>query len=261
MIAYGNMTLQQAYDTVVMRLSRYRSAINTDWSTIVRSINRAIREAVLMHLPYKEWVNNYTLAVTHRLVLPLNYLAPIRVLLSVNGLPPYMEARRTDPREFYQINSWYGKNPWNQGVNFMPAYTIWGEVVLGIKRQVIHVSPNADFETAAAPAGYAYNGVTMSGMMEYYAVPPFITLQTAVLPVAYEMEDLVVMLALERTLAKFGELNEVTQAHVLVEKEKARLVELYKEKKRTAKRELVSYVEPVPPVVQAPPQKDEARER
>lgn len=257
MINYSFMTLQQAYDYLMIRLANMRSDKNTDWSTAVTCINRAIREAMLAHLPYKEWTNNYTMVVTHRLPMPANFLSPIRVMLSIDGNPPYLEARAVNAREFQSINSWYNRNIWNQGINFKPSYTLWGETINTVRRTVIHLSPNADFETGTAPTGHVYNGVTVSGLMEYYAAPPFITLTTDILPIPYEVEELVILLALERLMSKSAELDEVTRMHILVEKEKSRLFNYFQEKERTSKRELTSFIEPTLPLVPSQPQPGE----
>jgi len=259
-VNYSFMTLQQAYDHVVMRMGNIRSEINMDWSTVVRSVNRAIREATFAFLPYKEWMNNNVMVVTHRIALPQNFLSPIRVLLSQDGDPPYIEARPVDAREFQSINSWYNRNVWNMGVNIKPAYTIWGETVNTVRRTVLHIAPNDDYETGTAPTGYTYNGMTLSGVMEYYTAPNFVTVAATTLPIPYELEEYVVLMAVERMISKSGEIDEVTRAHVLVEKERKRLMEMLSEKRRTEKRELVSYVDPAVPVVAAAPEEGEAVE-
>lgn len=251
MMAYSNMTLQQAYDRIIMKLGNHRSNMNTDWGTIVKIVNRGLREVMVSTLPYKEWAYNNALSVSHRTVLPHEYLKHIRCMVSVTGQPPFIEARYVAPREYFKVNDWHGRNEWMQAVNLSPIYTIWSEHdMLGLPPQLkVFLSPNNQWETGTAPPGYRYNNMNVSGVLECYMVPPDVSDPADILPVPYEFEDMVILSATTRLLAKTTDMQRLVSMHKHIMREKANVMKRYEEKRRTERREMESYTEPVVPLV------------
>ena len=235
MIAYSNMTIKRAYEEIVLRAGQHRTGINYDWDSIVMFINRAIREVMLTTLPYKDWAYTTRLAVADTTILPQRFLKKIRVLLSASGTAPYDEAREMSIREFWTITDLSGRqHAWNRSVPDMPTYMLWAEQDAdGISRLRIEVSPSGH-----------------SGIMECYVCPADLTADADVIPIPYEFEDMVILLAMSRLFAKTDDMQFVMTLQQQIGQEKNRLLSLFEEKRLTEKRELDNFVEPAIPVIQ-----------
>ena len=255
MVNYSTMTLQQAYDRVILKTGKHRSGFNLGWSDIVMFINRAIKEITTLTLPYKDWGYNYAIAVTNGMMLPYDFVNPIRVILSATGRPPFYEARQADIREFYRVNNWHGKNAWAADLNRNPIYTIWGDA--NTQNPRIYLAPNNAYETGLCPNGFYYNGYTVSGYCEYNSQPLLLTLAADLIPIPYEYEDMVILSALTRVFAKTGEMELLNAMHKKLNEEKSRVVGLFKEKNRTSYKETIEYIEPAVPIVEIPPEPGE----
>jgi len=264
MIAYSEITLQQAIDILFMEMGEHRNEENIDWDTLVLFINRAIREVMVLTLPYTDWAYVSNIEITHGGVLPRNYLKYLRVLASWEGQPPLREARYVDPREYFTLTNWQRRQEWNRCTWQNPIFTIWGQIAgVGLvlppepTQLTIYLGPNDDYITGTAPAGYIYpipappnnpgDPLLISGMMDCYIAPDDITASNNVLSIPYEYEDLVVMSALSRVYAKTADREALVTTYKKILEEKRRINLLYFEKKRTERRELESFVEPIPP--------------
>lgn len=246
MITYSSMTLGEVIDALFMKMERHRTSENFDWSSLRDYVNHAVREVLVNTLPYKEWAYNNVLDVTHGTTLPQTFIAPIRCMLSEDGDPPYTEARRVKPEEFYDLGDWYGGNTWARASTREPVYTMWGD-----NKQVnIYLYPNDQWETGSAPTGYTYYGADMSGKLECYLSPPQLTNSTDILPVPYDFEDLVILSALSRVFSRANDIMRLSHLQQRMQAEQQKLLKLYQAKLRLDKRELESYVEPLPPLVE-----------
>lgn len=260
MIGYSFMTLQQVYDDVIGRLDTHRIAENVDFSTIRRYVNRAIREIVALTLPYKDWAYVQTLDVQHRTILPQRFIKHVRVLLSADGQSPYNEARFVAPREFYTTTDWSRGNQLNRASLERPVFTIWAAQDVGDtgSRLRILLSPNTEYQTGTAPTGYQYYTDNVRGKMECYLAPADLVNGGESLPVPYEYEEIIILLTLMRVYAKTAQPELLQQIQGTLALQRQAILQRYSEKKRTEKRELDSFVEPVIPLVSSPGQEGEA---
>lgn len=256
MITYSSMTLGEVIDGMLSKAQRHRTNINVDWATLASYVNNAAKEIMVSTLPYKEWAHNNVLDVTHGTLLPQRYMSHIRCMLSEDGSPPYREARYVAPKEFYRVSDWYGQNKWAMASETRPVFTIWGEA----NEMNIYISPNDQWETGTAPTGYRYYGATYSGKLECYMSPPLMASETDILPIPYEFEDLLQLSALARLLARTGDYSRLDNLQRRIMAERQMAIEMFFEKRRTLKRELESFTEPVPPLVPPPPEEGELKD-
>jgi hypothetical protein len=252
MITYSNMTLKRCYDLVMLKATSHRTPENLDWGTVVKYINRAWKEVLIKTLPYKDWAYKLTTTITHGGLLPVSYLKGIRVLVSPTGNPPFTEARYVDAREYFTLSNWQRKQQWNACTVQNPIYTLWGHLPVAPNTDnqaevSIFLAPNTDHQTGVAPAGFSYETNNMAGIMEYYGIPIDLTTDGDILPVPYEFENLVVLLTLIRVFSKTADTNLMQSLQQQIGAETQKLLELYTEFKVNTKRELDSFVEPVPP--------------
>jgi hypothetical protein len=252
LIAYSQMTYGQAYDEVVLRLNNFRIAENVSYLNVVYALNHSIKEAMSLTLPYKDWAYTTTVGVVHRQALPRQYLGYIRVLLSATGQAPFAEARYVDPKEWWSLTDWYAANSWTKGLGTNPIFTVWA--VNGVPTFFCY--PNTDFQTGTAPmySRYVLPTEQMSGLMEYYHSPDELILDTDVLNMPYEFEEFIILGAVWRVASKVLDEQLLQLIHQSLNAEKEKIYKLATEKKRTEKRDLDSFVEPVIPLV--PPQQD-----
>lgn len=259
---YSNMTAIEAYDEVMLRIGRYKNAINIDYDTILSYLNWGVIESLSETLPYKEWAYVGSMAVAHRTAMPNDYVGKIRVLVSDTGLPPYREARYVAPKEYNQLVNWRHAQTWNQGFSQSPVYTVWADRVVTLTTPsplCIYLYPNTEDVVGAAPTNLFYPTTNVSGIFEYYQAPPLMTQDNDIVPIPYEYESLVILKAVDRALATLGE-RKIEQIYKEIADETERIIERYQEKRRTEKRELDSFQEPVIPEVTPPPEKGEAEQ-
>jgi hypothetical protein len=236
MINYSNMTLLEAYNAIVDRLGGMRNAENTDWGTIVKCINKGVKEVVVKTLPFKSWAYINTVVISDNTALPREYLDYSRVLVNnVSGM--LREARRVDPKEYWGLTDPDRKHAWNMSLDERPIFCLWGD---GNQSQLrIFISP--------ARAGY----------MECYLMPGDLVNEADEIPVPYEYVELVLLAATSRLMARLADQNYLLSLHQQIQGEVKKLGELYKAKKYAEKRELDNFAEPVIPSVPAPPEPGE----
>lgn len=274
MITYTNRTLREVYDEVIVRMGQHRTTENTDWETVVKFINNAINEVLVKTLPYKDWAFVRTIPIANLTVLPVEFIRPIRVMLQRNENSPFIEARHVAPREYFSLIDWHKQQLWNQAIHFVPLYTIWGgidlvtaglppipPVITTPQNTVIHIFPNTAYYTGAPPVGYTYHNYDLQGFMEYYGSHIFLTNDTDIIPLPYELEDLLVNCTLLRIFAKTANAMQVQFIQSLIVPEILRIQAMYQEKRRTERRELDNFIEPVVPTIPAPPDQGEFRSK
>jgi hypothetical protein len=264
MITYTNRTLLEVYNEVMIRLGVHRTAENSDWGTVVKFINNSIYEVLARTLPYKDWAYVNNMNVVNATVLPVEFIKAIRVMLQKDRTSPYMEARYVSPKEFFSLSNWQKQQIWNQGLADSGIYTIWGSIdgnINGQQNLSIYVYPNNLYQTGVAPNGYSYNPDILTGYMEFYRAPAFLVNNADVLPIPYEFEDLVVNYTLLRIFAKTQNAIQLNFIQSLLAPELLRIQEMFNEKRKTEKRELDSFIEPVIPQVAPPPNEGEVQSK
>lgn len=261
MIQYSPMTLQQAVDEVFLRVSQHRTEVNLDFQTVVMFINRAIRKVTVEMLPYKDWAFTSTIAVTNGSPLPINFIKPVRVLLSAGGSPPYAEARKVSPREYYSLTNWYTKQSWNAANTSFPIYTIWGPRAATVNTapvqstRFIYMGPytNAIWgnQTGTPPTGSSYYaGAELSGICDCYLSPLDLVNPGDLLPIPYEGEAMVILDAVTRVFAKTGPADKLQYFQGLAMKEQTTLRELFAVKRQTDRANLEAPLDPQPIIAQ-----------
>ena len=209
MIPYSSMTLKQASDEVMLRISQQRTASNIDWGTVVLCINRARRETLAQTLAMKYWSYMVTVAITHRGVqgqaggVPPTYIRSVRCLLHDPGSGGELrEARYADPKEFHTLADWRRGHQWARATIANPIYTLWGSSDPS-EGLVFYAAPNADHQTGTPPPGAAYyTGAPPAGVLDCLAGPPELVNEPDVLGVPPEYENAVILGATARCLAK-----------------------------------------------------------
>ncbi|KKN79174.1 hypothetical protein LCGC14_0341910 [marine sediment metagenome] len=247
MVSYSNITLGEVFHEVISAINKYRSGMNIDYTTITNFVNRAVIEVVTKTLPFKDWAYVSSVNVTNQMQLPVNYLKYQRVLLSEDGDYPYQEARYVDIREYYTLTNWLNGHSWNRSSEEKPVFTIWGTGL----RPTIFLAPNTDYQTGIQPSGHIYDTINVSGILEYHPSPDKVSLATDRLPIPYEFEDMVILSTIMRMYAKIGASQLLQNTQMKFIEETSKISELFVEKRRTEKRELDSFVEPVVPLVAA----------
>lgn len=256
MVNYSYITLGKAIDDIVLRIGKHRIPENMDWQMLAHFVNHAVYEVLATTLPYKDWAYIESVAVSNGSALPREYLKYVRCLLSNNGEKPYREARYVDVREYYTTTDWNRGQQWNIGSEKNPIYTIWttGNVL------TIYLYPNTLNLTGTAPTNTVYPTADMSGILEYYSMPPFAVLPTDILRIPYEYEEIVILSAMTRVYYKTGALQQIVETQTKIMKEKQKVIKLIMEKRDTEKRQLDSFIEPVVPMVDQKPLEGEFKE-
>lgn len=216
MIPYRNITLQDVIDEVVIRAtSTLRNGVNVDWSTLARFVNRAIKETAKVVMPFRPSLFINRIAITNGTQIPVTYIDTIRVQLSSTGNPPYIEARKVDVREFYEITNPLQPHSWNRDLNFSPVYFTWGGTgVVNPTAYFIYVFPN-----------------NYSGILEGHFIPGDITARGGIVPIPYEFIELVVLGALSRLYFHFNEQTLLQTTIEKLEAEKLSVLEEYAQRK------------------------------
>lgn len=257
MVSYSNITLGEVFHEVMSAMNKYRSGMNFDFASIANYVNRAVIEVVMKTLPFKDWAYTSSFNVTNRTQLPTNYLSYQRVLLSEDGNAPYREARYVDIREYYSTTNWLNGHSWNRSMVSKPIFTIWGTG--RPSRPTILLSPNTEYQTGIQPSGFIYDTIDVSGILEYHPAPDKVLKSTDVLPIPYEFEDMVILSTLMRVYAKVGASELLQNVQVKFTTESTKISEMFIERRRTAKRELDSFIEPVVPLVAASEEQGELK--
>ena len=257
---YSQMTFNKLYHKIIARLGDHRTHENVDKETIRKQVNLAAKELLTYTLPFRDYAYITTLAVSHDSALPQDFISPVRVLCSLSGSSPYVEARYVDPREFSKVTNWSQRQDWNKANSNQPIFTVWGQVDgTGQTNLVVKLGPNLDYITGSAPPGYTYPTGNVSGILEYYAQAADVVLDTDLIPVPYEYEDLVFLMALERMYVICSVKDKLLHLHQQVAEKKSSLYESLRSKEFTSERELDNFTEPVIPFVSPSPSEGEAQ--
>ena len=191
MINYSQTTYQDVIDEVIFRLSKYRVAENFDTGTIENCLNRAVQSVYIKTLPYKDWAYKARINVINGTWLTERFVKHERVLLSVSGNAPYQEARYASPQEYFTVTDWSNNQIWNTSSVDNPVFTIYGNT--------IYCSPTL------TPQVDPITSNSVSGFIECYLIPNKQLNNTAVLPIPFEYEELVVLETLLRLIDKVGD--------------------------------------------------------
>lgn len=196
MINYSRQTLGQVSMALMIRAAQYIRPENLDSRTVVKYINRAIKEISLMAYQHKRWEYIRRVNVATGDQIDIGLIRIIRVLFSeADSTPPYMEGRYAAPSEYYAVTRQSGiLHSWNQALTRSPVYTIYGDTVTWTPGTLL----------APMPACIYYEPTAMYGVMEYYGMPQNIADDTDILPVPYEFEDYILSSCLYRLYSRIA---------------------------------------------------------
>lgn len=193
MITYSSMTLKQAIDEIMLRVRKLSTSVNFDRQLATMYLNRARRTAMAISLPTKDWAYVKSVAIANGTELPQDFVRPLRVMLKDPGATEFTSARKLAPEEWWTLTNSHRPHSFVAATNSYPVFTLWGSDDSSVsawnaKGLVIKVAPS-----------------TVTGTLEYYAEYADMSLETDTLNVPYEIENLVILLALSSIYQKVGE--------------------------------------------------------
>lgn len=218
MIAYSSMTVAEAIDEILDKVSHFQTATNLDLQTIWMFINRARREVFARTLAFKDYAYIKSADVVHGDALPADFSRPIRVIARDGGVGEYTECRQAAPKEWWTMTNAARPNLINGATPKYPIYMIWGSDNDPLNDEThIYLAPD-----------------TEEGKLEYYAAYSDLPVNvdnepvlTAQLNVPYEFENLVIQSALLRCYARIAEKGKLAEAFANVQAEYAKLRKNY----------------------------------
>ncbi len=235
MIQYQSMTVGEALDEILDKVSQFQTASNLDTLTVWMFLNRARREVFARTLPFKESAYIKRANITNGAALPSDYTRPVRVLLR-SGSGEYSEARAAQPKEWWTLTNTSRPNLINGATTKYPIYMVWGGTS----------ATDDDVHIYCAPSG-------VTGIIEYYAAYGDLPKDgggnpdlTASLNVPYEFENLVIQSALLRCYSRIAEKGKLAEAFENVQAEYAKLRMNFANKIATDATNIKSLVDPEP---------------
>lgn len=247
MIQYSKLRIIDIMDEVRNKVRIFINNFNFDHEYLLTQVIQAIRYSEFFLLPFKVWAFKDNLLVTHRAILPLTFIAPIKLTI----LNSQTEARYVDFREYYQLVNWRYKHDWNQPRQTNPIYTITGVN----QNKVIFIAPNTDYQTGNPPQGFTYyNGPPLIGILEFYSCPDFTTLnEQSLFPLPDEFKKIIVLEATIRILSKVSDRERLLNLHKELLEDKTTMWNNYVQRLASERREMDDFTEQVPPFVSPPP--------
>jgi len=247
MIQYNKYTVQQLFDEVILRLGENRNAENIDYLTVAYYLNEALEEIMINFYPIKDWAFFTTILVANQQFLSPRFIKHVRLLLSANGQPPYVEARKIDVREWYSIINRDMRQFWNMGTYDNPVYMIWGNV--------IYLYPTNFWNANDATQG------NVSGVLDCYMFPVRVFNPNSMLNIPYEFEELLLLLALEKVVTRILPMAQKPKYLQQITAQKSIFIQQYLSSRHAEKRHLASFVAPEVPLVPAPAEAGELQSR
>jgi len=243
-ITYSSMTVNEAVDGIMRRVSQLQTRTNLDLKTVWSYLNNARREVFARTLPLKEYAYIKSFAVTNGAALPADFDRKVIVTLKDPADTEYVEAREVAPKEWWTLTNGLRPHARNAASRHYPVYTIWGPTWASANdltddKVHIYVSPS-----------------NVTGFIEYYAVYSDLPLDgsnepdmAATLNIPYEFENLVIHSTLIRCYAKMAERELLADTYRRVQQEYAKLGMLYTATNQTEAVNQAALVnpEPMPP--------------
>lgn len=213
MILYSSMTVREAIDEVLDKVSQLQTATNLDYKTVWMFLNRGRREVFARTLPYKDSSYITTVDVSDATQIPFDFTRKVRVILQ-EGSGEYVEARFAAPQEWWRLTNGVRPHTVARATPRFPIYTIWG-------------STNAVADDRIYFYCWPQN---LTGKLEYYAAysdlpvdPNGDPIDTASLNVPYEYENLVIQSTLIRCYGRLAEQDKLQETFVAMQAEYAKL--------------------------------------
>ena len=125
MILYSSMTVREAIDEILDKVSQLQTATNLDYKTVWMFLNRARREVFARTIAYKDSSYVKTVSVTNGIALPADFTRKLRVILQ-DGAGEFVEARFVAPQEWWRLTNTARQHTVAAATPRFPVYTIWG---------------------------------------------------------------------------------------------------------------------------------------
>lgn len=250
MVVYSKITIQRIYDELKLRLREFINPFNFDEDTIIYNIIAATNSLIYLLIPFKIWGFIRSVFVTHRAILPNDYIESFRCYVNAPVNLQWQEARRVSLREWFQVTSPNYSNIWNRARIETPIYCI-GPVRANLvqqRRLGIYIAPNTEFIGPGNTPPDIYNGWPLIGLLEYYAALPTNLTLNDVLPIPDEFQEPVILQTCIRFLSTVADPRLLESLHQKLYENKIMLVKKFYEIKKQQKKELDTFVEPITPL-------------
>jgi hypothetical protein len=229
MILYSTKTLADVYEDCALKLGSTRNVENFDPRSFADFVASAMIDVVNFALQYNRWELVSQMVVDDLDAIPTTFLRQQRLLLGTDpelGTPPYIEARYTDIREFFNLS--IPKNIMNSATLENPIYCFWGWTQTQ-HDMIIRIAPN-----------------TMSGILEYYDMPVFPKVLSDVIQIPYEYETLLEDYTLSSLLFRMKDFTKLKDVHGSISARKDELIKEYQKYNETRYKELDTFVTDTP---------------
>lgn len=234
MIQYAKITVRRLIDEVVIRLGDHRSDINLDWRTLIKYVNHAVREVASIIMPYEsESFLKRIDGISNGDSIPREFVRASRLIVE-KETDVFYEARDVDIKEYFNVTNDINVHTFNHSYDYAGIYTFWG--------QADTTSVPIDFRIYVYPE-------SLTGILDYYAMPDEITADTDIVPIPEEYVELVIYGTMQRVFARTTLHTQIMEVQRRMVAEKMKIYEKYIELRQKEKRELDSFVEPVVPFV------------
>jgi len=258
MIVYNNKTVSNIYEELNSQIRVFRLGNNFDYETFLLYLNRSIKEIYSLFMAYEDWNTTDTLVVSNNALLPREFVDMVKVMVSRNGSPTFIEATYIAPVEYTNLTNWYSRQRWNAGSNFNPVYTLWSEAnALGASQLRIKIYPNTEYLSGAAPTGFFYPTQNFSGKATYLAMPSDLSSLHDIIPVPYLYHDLLLLSVFLKVCTKVADAQVFVGVYQTMVKERTEVMAKRIEREKISKRKLDDFLEPVYPSV---PKKTQPKE-
>lgn len=237
MILPSSMTVKEALDQVMRRVSQLQTRSNLDYKIAWNFLNNARREVFARTLPFKDYAYTKSVAITDGASLPADYTRTVRVILKDPADTNYVEARHAAAKEWWKISNTLRTDKNVSASRRYPAYTIWGSIDdLADDNIYIRIAPTNE-----------------TGFLEYVAAYGDLPLDvnnepdtTATLDIPLEFETLVIQSTLVRCYVKLAERELLADTMLRTQNEYAKLGLVFMAKGATEAINIESLVNPEP---------------
>jgi len=128
-VNYSSMTVREAIDRVMDRVSLFDAGTRLDYKTVWMFLNRARREIFARLLPYKDYAFIMHTQGGHGTALPADFTRVVRVISQQGS--EYVEARQAAPQDWWRVTNTVRPHSFNHATVGSPVYVLWGDITVG----------------------------------------------------------------------------------------------------------------------------------
>ncbi len=240
MILPSSMTVKEALDQVMRRVSQLQTRSNLDYKIAWNFLNNARREVFARTLPFKDYAYTKTIAISNATALPADFTRVVRVILKDPADTKYVSARRAAAKEWWRVSNTLRPDSRIAATRRYPAYTVWGsEDDFQDDAQYIYTAPSNETGYLEYVAAYSDLPLDVNGEPDL----------TATLNIPLEFENIVIQSTLVRCFSKMAERELLADTMRRTQMEYAKLGLLYVAKGVTSAVNAESLTNPEPVTV------------